>query len=62
MVVPSTCVLLIEVGEITRCPAPSWKSCRTVPSAATFTVLVEGEYRALLAVNGCDPVSDENSQ
>ena len=59
---PSTCVFVIDVGVTTRWPAASLKSCRTVPFAATLTVCVDGEYRALLAVNGCDPVRDENSQ
>jgi hypothetical protein len=61
-VVPSTSDLDNDCGSITSRPAFRVKSARTVPSAATFTVFVAAWYGALVAANGCDPVSEENSQ
>ena len=61
VVVPSTCVVVSDVGVTSIRPEFSVKSERVALSAATLTALVCDWYSDLLAVNGCEPVSDENS-
>src|SRR5215469_5318804 len=62
VVSPSTCDVEIDDGVTDSWPAPSPKLARVEPSAATFTVWLAAWYPPFVAVNWCDPVSEENSQ